>query len=865
MEDLHSEDMPVQASVAMSRDFRNQVVELLSWDLRAGPKWRRWTLAAAAALIGAMGVWYWISRPDPERLLAQSYSARRTMEIRIPGAQYAPLRATKGSGAMFARDARFIEAELLIVRALDREPGDPKWLQLSSRMDLLRWKYDPAIGTLEQLSASEPDSVSISADLGSAYLLRGIHQQTASDLQKAVESLTQVLRHGREGSELYRVSLFNRAIALEQLFLWDGAQADWKRYLALDATSGWAREAETRLRQIEERKKAWRDGLRDHELQPAEFLAAAARSRDLPLEPYLERAVKEWIPRMLEPGSSPEPGTAVPRLAALAAERHSDRWLSDLLRGSGHRAFRTAMASLSGAIRANGEGRRDRGGELATEAERLFGLAGNTAGSLRARIEFVYSLSRTFRSAACIEESRGLAARLLELEYRWAYGQLQLERFSCIVRTGNLGEAQVVLDDAIDHIRNAGYSTLLLRGFGFASNLQQVLGRFGEANLRDQEGLRLFWKGSHPPLRAHQFYANMSQAAERERRWELGYLASQEAATMIEMAGVPTTAAMARYRVALFAGVTQRASHALSEISRAEEALDRIKHESGTATLRAENQLQLAASYLDTGQIGLSERVLDRVRLADLQGNVLFRLTYHRTKGTAALRQNRLADGHGELVTALGLTNTAMADMRTERDRAHWKREAGSVYRQLVRLALDSDRDPELALALWERFRSAPIRGFDKSQRTSATAEEIRQLAARHRSSSVLAYAELEDTVAGWFYDDRGIHPFRSPVKASVVAAMCVGLQRKVARRGSSISEIRSQSRQLFDALIGPVERYLDPRRLLLVEPDGPCSGIPFEILLDAQATYLIDRVALATSPGAHAERALRSLSRRIT
>lgn len=658
LKDLYPEEIPVEAGPALSPEFRRQLVEDLS---RPGRRTRafsvlRW-VAAVAALIAPVAVWQWVSRPAPERLLARAYSANRTMEIRFPGSEYAPLSATKGPREESPRDASFVEAELSILRALNQEPESPKWLQLRSRMDLLQWQYDRAIATLGRLSASDPSNASIRVDLGNAYELRGTHQRIATDLLKAVELFSQVINRNEDSSGLLRVALFNRAIASERLFLWDGAAADWKRYLTLDSTSGWAREASSRLKLIEERKRAWRHGLGDHEAQPAEFLTAAAADPNLPLERYLECAMKEWLSRLFtgSGGSRSESGAAVRKLAALLARRHGDSWLMEFLATMDHSSFPAAVNALTGAIRANAEGNRDRGGDLAREAERLFAATGNTAGHLRARLELVYSLSRLFRSAECAEASNGLAARLRSRRYRWAYGQLQLERSTCAVRAGNLGEAQALLDDAIQQIKDSGYSTLLLRGLGFAANLQQALGRNDEANSHDWEGLALFWKGSHPPLRAYQFYANICQAAERERRWELGYLASREAVPMIELSGIPATEAMARYRVAMFAGATGRASQALADIRRAEASLDRIKGERATATLRAENQLLLASSYLDAGHPDLSSRVLAQVRAADLQDSIHFRLTYHRTKGSAAVRQGDLAQGRQELATALGL------------------------------------------------------------------------------------------------------------------------------------------------------------------------------------------------------------------
>jgi tetratricopeptide (TPR) repeat protein len=212
------------------------------------------------------------------------------------------------------------EAELLILRGLSKEPDSPKWLQLQARLDLLRWRYDRAIATLERLEKTHSGSPSILLDLGNAYLLRGMHQEKSTDLQKAVEYLSGGMRRGKNPSE-HRLALFNRAIALEQLHLWEAAEGDWKQYLQLDSASGWASEGRDRLRRIgEEEVLAQRAaGLAD---DPAAFLAESDRHAPLSTEAApIARSMGGWricsvpIPQRNDRRSGR-------RLAEIIVERH---------------------------------------------------------------------------------------------------------------------------------------------------------------------------------------------------------------------------------------------------------------------------------------------------------------------------------------------------------------------------------------------------------------------------------------------------------------------------------------------------------------------------------------------------------------
>ena len=47
----------------------------------------------------------------------------------------------------------------------------------------------------------------------------------------------------------------NRALALQNLYLYEEATADWNAYLEIDSESGWADEARDHLRRLAEKKR----------------------------------------------------------------------------------------------------------------------------------------------------------------------------------------------------------------------------------------------------------------------------------------------------------------------------------------------------------------------------------------------------------------------------------------------------------------------------------------------------------------------------------------------------------------------------------------------------------------------------------
>src|SRR5262249_55727164 len=57
---------------------------------------------AGAGMVVTAGVWFAVRptrAPDANQLLAQAYARQRTIELRMPGAAYGPLRVERGSGS----------------------------------------------------------------------------------------------------------------------------------------------------------------------------------------------------------------------------------------------------------------------------------------------------------------------------------------------------------------------------------------------------------------------------------------------------------------------------------------------------------------------------------------------------------------------------------------------------------------------------------------------------------------------------------------------------------------------------------------------------------------------------------------------
>ena len=157
-------------------------------------------------------------------------------------------------GSSIQKPAALLEAEARIVRELDRDPDSVKWLELRARAEMLAWDAERAIATLQRGLERKPDDPELLADLGMAYALRAEAQDRAVDYGSAIEYLGRSLKAQPDSPE----ALFNRAVVYERMFLYDDALRDWRRYLDLDTAGGWRAEAQRRLADIAQKKKAGR-------------------------------------------------------------------------------------------------------------------------------------------------------------------------------------------------------------------------------------------------------------------------------------------------------------------------------------------------------------------------------------------------------------------------------------------------------------------------------------------------------------------------------------------------------------------------------------------------------------------------------
>ncbi|MGC2696417.1 MAG: hypothetical protein WA738_11565, partial [Candidatus Angelobacter sp.] len=408
--------------------------------------------------------------------LAEAYSEKRTLELRIPGAAYSPfLRQQRGATAS-ALDwpKSLFEAEDVIRKQLTKSPSAPGWLQASARVDLLYLDFEPAIQKLQRALETQPDSPQLLIDLASAYFEQAESRKHAIDYGNGVEYLGRALSVSPDNL----VALFNRAIVCEKMYLYKQAMTDWEHYLRIDPNGTWSAEAVSRLQELKEKIGHQERAVAEQLLSPAELAKLSARDAnslhrvDNRIEDYLNEAVEKWLPMAYPLDSGPtmqaiETRSALRVLARLLRERHDDPWLNDVLLAAWSPDYPQAVAALSSAAIANDDGDTRTAQRYADKAVRLFTSVSNPAGALLAQLESIFASHFAQNGERCLKTAlaKDVQPAIEHSSYRWLRIQYRLETGTCFWLKGSIGKAGELYPRAAFEAdrEHAAYPALYLR------------------------------------------------------------------------------------------------------------------------------------------------------------------------------------------------------------------------------------------------------------------------------------------------------------------------------------------------------------------------------------------------------------------
>lgn len=853
-------------------------------------RWQPWALAAAAAIVTGVMLYplagrYFSQRPD--ELLAQAYSERRNLEVRFDGAVHGPVRVERaiGGDSRLNRPRALLEAEALIARGLEKEPDSPAWLQAKGRADLLEGNYEAAIQSFQRALDVEADSSSLQTDLASAYFQRAELGDRANDYAKAIELLGKVLAKNADNP----IARFNRALINEKMFLYRQAIEDWEHYLRFDPQGEWANEANQHLNNLRRKVNEQTRSVTEPLLDPAAFVNQVNQGEETKnalkrhSEDYLDVAVREWLPiAMREDAKGSVVSKALAHLAAMLRDQHQDPWLSDLLTAPHSKSFASAILMLTEASSANTTGDFVRAETSAIQADQLFQATGSRAGRSRAQLEKLYALDRSTKSRPCLVDSDLLARNVGD--YRWIEIQLLMERSNCLSQMGRFSESERAIETSLGLAHKSGYGTLSLRALGLAASLHTDQGNTTAAASLDREGLRRYWEGVYPPLRAYQFYSDLGFHAEKREQWNFALSLAKEAVAAISLSPQRLAEAFSRHRLAKTAVQAGSPALAIAEFERSRQLFAALPQTDVTRSYQADGEIELARLEVSRGNLAQSWTHLSTAR-EQLPRTTWYytALNFYRTLGELQHLKGDNTEAEKAFRAAVAVTEQGLASLRGEREREVWARETREVYRAIAEIRWEAN-DIEQALAVWEWYRGAALRkdaavvaesshGSDSIQLTGLDAGssfpaipqigELSELTDR----TVLIYLPTPKRLLIWVVDKDGVTGKQVLIAQDELQRLGQRFSEQCGNRHSDMAVLRRTARQLYDLLITPISDRIPAREqhTLVIEMDQAIANIPLSALIDPQDRYLGDFYNIVLSRGMLHRRSSRPTTTKIS
>lgn len=796
-----------------------------------GGRSRRWIYSgaglAAAIVIGAVA---WLTGPDAEReralkgLQAESATHRFAAgRLSTPFSYLPPPQVQRGTPS--SKPPASVQRSALLLQEL-ADDRSASALHAAGVAHLAVGDAPAAVATMLEAVDAAPGDAAVRSDLSVALLERWRASGDASDAVRAVDEA----KRAAMLDESYAPARFNLALAFEALGLTSQARSAFQEYLRLDSDSSWAEEARQRSSSLAEEEGA------------VPSLSSLYRSLE-----------SEWLPAW---------GTAV--LAGAQSDVARLRGAHDTLAGRDgalgaliraalsldeyQPETRTCIASAAAAL-----------GEWAAAFE-----SGNSEQALavarRARFHLecaglpsVDLLSREATSLLELNrlaEAESVALAILDDSTSRPSPRARARAFQAV---GLIAQQQARFSDAIDHAASAVQEARLSGDLEFTAALQTHLsalyGRQGDTTRA--------W------LYLRDAFAGEATTHSLRRRYSIFGRAMMQA---IEV-GLPSAAvAFADAMLERTDGWDNPLAHAVAHLKRAEMLTRMGMTREGTRALDAARGLIPRVA---------SERVRSDLQAqADLTEGLLH---VSPESGIASLTRavEYFSGADNQLLLAPALLARGRVYARAgdrERAEADWRRGVGLVDAQRAGI-----RDGQLQISrvsqVWELFEE--LTSLVAESRPQEALEIVEGNRARQLLTSIsrthqisplqgtalfdwlpedtdaLVYSALPDRLLIW-------HLTNSSMRLSSRRVSLSDLNAQVASVRASLEDGSPRARSTADG-IPLLPPGFQPRRTLLVIPDGPLHRMPFATLRLPDGQRLIERTTLVIGPSLTTARAARA------
>jgi CHAT domain-containing protein/lipoprotein NlpI len=845
-------------------------------------------LKIAAGVVLAVGLslsaWMLIGRKtDVERgmiALNQAQGNERLVQSRISDLNYAEMRTTRGNERPALQDAQARDYSELLFRTAVNEKEDAAAYHALGRLYLAERNFDKAREQFEKALAKDPNDAQLQSDMGAVLLELG----QIADETRRIQYFGQASEYFERALQLnpsLPEALFNRALVYQDMRLPQAAKDAWRKYLEIDSTSPWAREAERNLKALEEQEEKGQTKRTDlHDSYLAAFRAsdrgaawtALKQSRTRAGNYIVQKLADEYLSSRIA-GREKEAADAADQLsfaASVETERVADRYTSDLVafyrQAGAERCSKLARARrLVGSAREKYDHSEFQPSiDLLTEARTIFLSLGNDPEALFAENWIGYNELRLSRPASK-QRFEHLSETYATRSYQNLLAQ-SLHALSDALTQNN--EYSKVLDHVgraltkAAEIEDDDTRLRCLQQFVWM-NLQ--LGNYTEALSYALQALQVAPQFVTEPKLIWTFYQETAKALCWLNLPVAAVEFQREALRLANLAQWPFSITRSYTQLGIIHERLKQFEPAIESGLRAIEEGKKIEDQKSRLNAISHAHLRLAHIYREAGDIPNALSNYDQaLMMFDQLQQGTFRYEAHKGKFVSHVAANNVSAAQTELDAALDLFEEFRDKIHEERNRNAFFDVGQDVYDLAIDFALTKLNDKEKAFNYAEDSRARTLldlihtapqlvdkgHGPEMQMMPGVNPQGLGAIRDAIPSGvTVVEYAMLDDKLVIWVAARGKLDVEVASVPASDLNREIVSYATNLARNGDATAATNSSFR-LYRILIEPIEKYFVAGDELCIVPDKALSSLPFGALRSPRTNkFLIESHCVVVSP----------------
>jgi CHAT domain-containing protein len=727
-----------------------------------------------------------------------------------------------------------------------------------------------------------PRDARLMTDLGALYYERNRKEIKEGYvlLHKAVEHLSYAVEIDPRLPEAW----FNRALCYERMNLFLQAESDWNQYLTLDSNSGWAEETREHLKELRERAtrlekleqtvqtefrtaEAAGDEIKMRELVAKHFVPVRNLAMDQLFNQYLSAAIAgEW-------SQADQYLRSLKHIGRLIAEIKGDSFVGDAVdfAARGSLAVKSEVQTIHQTIQQASQ----------KHARGNAGAACDLLAKARIAAERIGDDSHTEIAALGLarynhhkNESKGLDTlrnRLVSDSKRRSHLQIHAKALLALANAELVAQQLSISlehsQQAVEIARELGDTDTEINGLRFVGAAYATLGDHDSATKRLFEASSLLHDLWVMPVMAAVAYDDMSDALFREGKYIIALPYQREAVRMCEQSGNTTFLAYMVQRLGLIYGMLGRHEEAMNYLRDAVARAEAIPDQMARLQLQIDIYTSSGDFYLQ--QKKFNEAITTYRRAVENIGGDNMRLylsSIHQGLAMAYLANGQEALAEEELKVSIRLAEEAREQISDARSRSAFLASQQGIYRAMIDFQFFNKKDGarafnyaeiargrELLDALTEPGRVSEGDGQVKLALSRSanplTLEQVQK--ALPASVQLVQYIVGKDRLMIWLVTRDCFATAKLDIGADDLRGKVTNYLDMLRTRGN-LESLNSQASELYQMLIAPIGKHLDPNRALCIVPDGVLQDMPFTSLVSPESKrYLIEDFTLVINPSA--------------